>query len=167
MRSGNTERFLPRHSVARHEDRAAFWSPTMTITRPFHGRVFDLSANLARLLDSTPMRFDSSLRRLLPEGHGVYRIFLGSAPTETLRAGRTKTAAAGLRQRVYQNHFMGDQKGNLRQQLISAEICRDLLGAKEFIRSNCLVQVFEIEQEYDRMWTEHFILSVLRPRFTN
>ncbi|MFV2044271.1 MAG: hypothetical protein ACC700_13700 [Anaerolineales bacterium] len=113
------------------------------------------------------MKFDSSLRRSLPEGHGVYRIFLASALTETLRAGRTKTAAAGLRQRVYQNHFMGDQKGNLRQQLISAETCRDLLSAKEFIRSNCLVQVFEIEQEDDRKWTEHFILSVLRPRFSD
>jgi len=130
-------------------------------------RASELRATLARLLNSRPMRFDSSLRGSLPERQGIYRIFLASVPAETLRAGRTKTAARGLRQRIYQNHFMGDQKGNLRQQLVSAEICRNLEDAKDFIRSNCLVQVAEIEQKDDRKWTEHFILSVLRPRFTD
>jgi hypothetical protein len=139
----------------------------MTNSSTIHARVAELGAMLARLLESKPMRFDSSLRGLLHEAQGIYRIYLASAPAETLRAGRTKTAAAGLRQRVYQNHYMGDQKGNLRQQLILAEMCRDLPHAKDFIRSNCLVQVVEIELEDDRKWTEHFMLSMLRPRFTD
>ena len=64
---------------------------------------------------------------------GIYRIFDVGEPHETVRAGRTKTAAGGLRQRVYQNHLMGDQKGNLRAQLVAGGVCADLEGAKRLI----------------------------------
>ena len=139
----------------------------MTSSSFIQSRVSDLRTTVARLLDSTQMRFDSSLRGLLPDRHGIYRIFLASDPAATLRAGRTKSAAGGLRQRVYQNHFMGDQQGNLRQQLVSAQMCRDMQHTKQFIRSYCLVQIVEIEKEDERKWAEHFMLSVLRPTFTD
>ena len=60
----------------------------------------------------------------LPCEHGLYVIYRKDAGDgEVLRAGRTKTAGDGLRQRIYQNHLMGNQKGNLRSQLLADGIC--------------------------------------------
>ncbi len=123
---------------------------------------------LDRLLRSPHLTFDSELRRSLPEDGGVYRIYDSEAdPRETLRAGRTKTAAGGLRQRVYGNHFMGNQPGNLRAQLVRYGRCGTVEAAKEFIRNQCRVQVLVIKDEEARKWTEHFILSVLRPAYSD
>jgi hypothetical protein len=123
-----------------------------------------LEQKFAQLMGAPILKFDDRLRSSLPEAHGVYRIF---APTtaETLRAGRTKTAAAGLRQRVYQNHLMGNQTGNLRAQLVNAGVCKDLEDAKTFIRRDLAVQILVIDDDTDRIWFEHFMLGVLRPRF--
>lgn len=77
--------------------------------RPEEGRQI-----LDQLLSAPRLPFDQSLRSHLPERHGLYAISVKHAlPGEFLRAGRTVRAAGGLRQRVYQNHLMGDQKGNL------------------------------------------------------
>lgn len=128
-------------------------------------RLQQLESQLCQLLLSTPLKFDGSLRGNLPEAHGVYRIFSVAQPDETIRAGRTKTAARGLRQRVYQNHFMGDQKGNLRAQLVADRECADIEDTKSFIRKNLVVQVLVVENDQERTWLEHFMLGVLRPRF--
>ncbi len=117
-----------------------------------------------RLLNAPFLRFDSTLRGRLPEAHGIYRILETDAdPTRTLRAGRTKRAAEGLRQRVYQNHFQGGQAGNIRAQLVRSGRCPSSDAAKEFLRERCAVQVLVIEDEEERKWAEHFILAVLRP----
>lgn len=97
--------------------------------------------------------------------HGIYRIFDPRKPDETLRAGRTKTATGGLRQRVYENHLMGSQAGNLRAQLVGDGACADLEMAKRFIRESLAVQIIEVENEEERTWLEHFMLGVLRPRY--
>jgi len=128
-------------------------------------RLQQLESQLRRLLLSTAFKFDSGLRGVLPEAQGIYRIFRAAQPGETIRAGRTKTAAGGLRQRVYQNHFMGDQKGNLRAQLAADLVCADIKAAKMFIRENLVVQVLVVENSEERTWLEHFMLAVLRPRF--
>ena len=120
---------------------------------------------LSRLVNSSPLRFDATLHGALPEVQGVYRIFNPGAPEQTLRAGRTKTAAVGLRQRVYQNHFMGDQPGNLRAQLVADGTCRDMDDSKRFIRERLVVQVLVVEDEQARMWLEYFMLAVLQPRY--
>ena len=78
-------------------------------------RVRALESQLAQLLCSPPIPFDRHCRSRLPTVHGIYRIFDPMKPDETIRAGRTKTAVDGLRQRVYQNHLMGTQTGNLRR----------------------------------------------------
>ena len=78
----------------------------------------------------------------------------GSKPGEVLRAGRTKTAAGGLRQRVYRNHFMGDQPGNLRSQLVQQAVCKTIEETKDWIRANCAVQYVVIEDDELRRWAE-------------
>jgi hypothetical protein len=90
-----------------------------------------LEARLGQLLTSPIIRFDEGCRRNLPESPGVYRIFDPGQPDETVRAGRTD---ASLRQRVYQNHLMGNQSGNLPAQLVRSGVCVDLNSAKQFMR---------------------------------
>ena len=102
----------------------------------------------------------------LPGGPGIYVITTDSG--EILRAGKT---TATLRQRIYQNHLMGNQGGNLRTQLVSAGVCSDLEEAKNWIREHCAVQFLE-EDALDTMgiqinWAEHFMLAVLRPTFSD
>lgn len=124
-----------------------------------------LEAQLAQLLGSPFIRFDDRCRSELPEAHGIYRIFDPAKPDETVRAGRTKTAAGGLRQRVYQNHLMGNQPGNLRARLVADGICPDLEAAKQLIRERMAVQILAVEDEEDRTCLEYFMLGVLRPRY--
>jgi hypothetical protein len=115
-----------------------------------------------QLLSSPMLAFDQHLRSALPEQHGIYAIRVKEAKTgEFLRAGSTKTASGGLRQRIYQNHLMGDQEGNLRSQLVNDGVCEDLVKAKRWIQDNCYVQILVI----DRRWSKYFILSILRPRY--
>ena len=93
-------------------------SPPDSIRRRLHA----LESELAQLLNSPAIRFDDRCRSALPEAPGIYRIFDPTTPEQTVRAGRTKTAAGGLRQRVYQNHLMGNQAGNLRAQLVAGGV---------------------------------------------
>lgn len=122
------------------------------------------AGKVACLIGSVSLRFDHRLRSALPEAHGLYRIFDPATPAETVRAGRTKTAGGGLRQRVYQNHFMGTQKGNLRAQLVDDGTCNTLEAAKRFMREHLVVQVLVVEDRRERIWLEHFMLAVLQPR---
>lgn len=74
----------------------------------FAERLRGLVSQFARLLASPIIRFDEGCRRNLPDLPGVYRILPSSQPFDTVRGGR---ADVTLRQRVYANHLMGDQKG--------------------------------------------------------
>ena len=133
----------------------------------FQQRVEELKGVLNSLLAATPYSFDESLRSNLPEKPGLYMIFTRSnGPEEVLRAGRA-SGAGGRRQRVYQNHLMGNQSGNLRAQLVRAQTCIDLNQAKTWVRANCSVKFLVVEDEDTLRWGEHFILSVLRPRFSD
>jgi hypothetical protein len=126
-----------------------------------------LEDRLRRLLGGPIIRFDDQCRSMLPEGHGIYRIFDPSQPGQTIRAGRTKTAAGGLRQRVYQNHLMGNQTGNLRAQLVTGGDCVDLDAAKQLIRERLAAQILVVDDYTERTWLEHFMLAVLRPRYSD
>jgi hypothetical protein len=125
-------------------------------------------AFLNALLEAPGLPFDSKLRSLLPNLPGVYRIFeTGADQSSTIRAGRTKSAGDGLRQRVYGNHLMDNQPGNVKAQLVASGRCADLNAAKEFLRSRCRNQVLVIEDNNQRKWAEHFMLSILQPDYCN
>lgn len=128
-------------------------------------RLRQMETQLTQLLASESIKFDERCRRSLPEEHGVYRIFDPLSPDQTVRAGRTKTAVGGLRQRVYHNHLMGDQAGNLRRQLVDGSRCENLEEAKGYIRDRPVVQICVIRDERERAWFEHFMLSVLKPDY--
>jgi hypothetical protein len=130
-------------------------------------RMHSLEQQLSVLIRSPVITFDERCRSALPESPGIYRIFELARPEATIRAGRTKTAAGGLRQRVYQNHLMGNQAGNLRAQLVAAGECADIEAAKRLIRGKFGVQVLVVENAEDRTWLEHFMLSVLTPRYSD
>jgi len=133
------------------------------ISEHLHG----LELGLAQLLNRPAIKFDRNCRHALPETQGVYRIFDPDAPNDTMRAGRTNGAAEGLRQRVYQNHLMGNQPGNLRAQLVNGKVCEGLEAAKEYIRTRLVVQILEVEDSRERIWLEHYMLGVLRPLYCN
>jgi len=98
-------------------------------------RFDEMRRKLDELLLCPKLPFDESLRSKLPEQGGIYAIYKRDAGQgEVLRAGRTKTAAAGLRQRIYQNHLMGNQSGNLRSQLVRDKVCTDIEEAKAWVR---------------------------------
>lgn len=128
-------------------------------------RGFELQ--LSQLIRSPIIKFDDRCRSALPESPGIYRIFDLSIPDETIRAGRTRTAASGLRQRVYQNHLMGNQAGNLRAQLVTGGECPDVDAAKLLIREKFGVQVLVVDNSDERARLEHFMLAVLRPRYSD
>lgn len=125
----------------------------------------ELEAHLSRLLAAPVIKFDRGCCGALPETHGVYRIFHPDLPAVTIRAGRTKTAAGGLRQRVYKNHLMGDQPGNLPAQLVGGGVCISQEAAKEYIRGSLVVQFLEVNDSKERTWLEHFMLGVLQPQY--
>lgn len=119
---------------------------------------------IERLLAAAKLEFNGSLRSALPARPGLYAISVREAAAgEFLRAGR----AGDLQQRVYQNHLMGNQTGNLRSQLVRDGVCASLEEAKTWIRTHCLVQFAVIQDEAERRWGEHIMLSLLRPRYSD
>ncbi len=131
-------------------------------------RLEEGTATVRELLSAPRLPFDESLRSRLPERHGIYSIYSrNAAPGEILRAGRTKTAAGGLRQRIYSNHLMGNQPGNLRAQLVRDGACKNLEEAKLWLQGHCTVQFVVIEDAKARCWAEHFMLSILRPKYSD
>jgi hypothetical protein len=130
-------------------------------------RIQQLTQYMIQLVNSPQLSFDEQLRSKLSERHGIYRICDQSDVDITLRAGRTKKAKGGLRQRVYQNHLMGTQRGNLRQQLVDSGKCSSLESAKDYMKAHCFVQTLIIDDDEDRKWVEYFMLSVLRPTYTD
>ena len=130
-------------------------------------RIDESRRTLETLLAAPALAFDAKLRSQLPEEPGIYAISVrGAPPGDFLRAGRTK-GRGGLRQRVYQNHLMGDQKGNLRSQLVREAVCSDLEHAKQWIKNHCVVQYAVLKNETNMNRAEHFMLSMLRPRLSN
>ncbi len=120
---------------------------------------------LDALLSSPQVPFDDALRSQLPNRKGIYAISKRGAPVgEYLHAGRTKTQS--LQHRILVQHFTqgGDKaRGDLVQKVQDRGHAMDKKGAQAWIRDNCLVQCVEEENDENRKWAEHYILSVLQP----
>jgi hypothetical protein len=129
-------------------------------TVQLNDRISFLVNELSRLLDAVAIRYEQATPRVFPETPGIYLI--SDHELTVIRAGKTN---ATLRQRLYQNHLMGSQDGNLPVQLINSGICGTQAGAKEWIRKNCSVRWLEVENARERGFLEHFMLAVLEPRF--
>jgi hypothetical protein len=129
-------------------------------------RITGLRAICEQLLRQPRVPFrenNESIRSKLPDEPGLYVISQKSASTgDFLRAGKTNRS---LRQRICQNHLMGNQNGNLPQQLIGGGVCQDLHTAKSWIRDNCYVQFLVMKEDAIRSRAEHFMSSVIRPTY--
>ena len=126
----------------------------------------ECQARLENLLACKKLTFDNTLHSELPELPGIYAISATNTSEGIyLRAGRTKRAAGGLRQRIYGNHFMGNQDGNLRALLVRDRVCADIEQAKLWVSRYCLVQFTVVQETELRMWAEYYMLSVLRPKY--
>jgi len=68
---------------------------------------------IIEVMKASKYSFQDVTPSVLPSGPGIYVITTDNG--EILRAGKTKV----LCQRIYQNHLMGDQSGNLRSQLVN------------------------------------------------
>jgi hypothetical protein len=119
------------------------------------------------ILSSPALPFADLTPAQLPNEPGLYVITASTG--DILRAGRTD--AQTLRDRVYRNHLMGNQSGNLRAQLVREGVCDDMESAKDWIRQNCAVRVVTSawlnKAGLDIRWSEHFILAILQPIFSN
>lgn len=133
---------------------------------PLPHRLQELTDILNQLLNAPLLRFDERLHSQMPDKHGIYAIYRMDLPEPTvIRAGRTKKAVGGLRQRVYRNQYQGDQDGNLRAQLVRSGVCSDTEVAKTWIQRNAAVRFSAIEDDQLRKWAEYFMLSLLRPEY--
>ena len=120
------------------------------------------------LVFSEQYSFGERLESVLPLEPGIYRIFEnGSDWSCSLLVGRTRTATDELRYRVYQNQYIGNQKGNIKAQLVKSGLFKDQDEAKKYLEEKCKVQFIIIEDENERKWAEYFILSILQPQFTD
>jgi hypothetical protein len=136
-------------------------SPTLS-----QQHVDELTAILNNLLNAPLFRFDAKLRASLPDKQGIYVFYrMDVGEPLVIRAGRTKTAAEGLRQRIYRSHYMGNRSGNLRAQLVRGGVCPDMEATKPWIQKNAAVRLLVIEDDGLRKWAEYFMLSVLRPEY--
>ncbi len=128
-------------------------------------RVEELMPVLMQLLNAPFVEFGKGLRARLPSARGVYAISRKDArPGEYLRAGKTDKS---LKQRIYQNHWMGDQDGNLRKQLVKGGDCVSFQATQGWICENCRLQFLVIEDNRTRTLAEHFIIAVLKPKYVD
>jgi hypothetical protein len=129
-------------------------------TAQFDQRPGYLARELSRLLAAPPTNYSTATPKVFPEVPGVYAIF--DRDGAVVRAGKTDSS---LQQRLYRNHLMGSQDGNLPMQLVNSGVCGTQGEAKNWIRKNCTVRWLEIENFRERGLLEHFILAVLEPKF--
>ncbi len=120
---------------------------------------------VSRLLSSVRVPMGSATPASFPDEPGLY-LFADRSSDEPLRAGESQS----LRSRIYRNHLMGSQPGNLPAQLIAGGEAENQNAAKVWIRARCDVRFLTYGQvesiELDRFSAEHFVLGAIRPRFT-
>jgi hypothetical protein len=127
-----------------------------------------LEETLQALLSAKPVSFlDISLKSGQLKKQGIYAISCKSAlPGEYLHVGRSKSA--GLRGRILSQHLGGGGKGaesDLIQKVQTNKLATNREEASRWIKENCQVQWIIEEDGIRRAWAEHYILSVLQPKW--
>lgn len=119
----------------------------------------------SKLLKSEVHRFNDALLhdKLKPVG-GVYRVFLARNPDKTLYVGKAKS----IRQRLYNNLLMGQIRSHtLKRKLIRENKCSNQETAKAYLKRNCALQYIDEEDDKERSFLEHYVISILRPKLND
>ena len=121
-----------------------------------------LQERLDTLLQASPLAFADMTPRKIPEAPGVYLITAKILESEyPYYVGRTKN----LRQRLYNNHLMGPlTNARLKNSLISAHECEDIVAAKAFLKSCCCVRWIEQAGHRERGAFEGYATGLLFPK---
>ena len=117
---------------------------------------------ISDLLKAQKWRFGERLS-LVPKCHGVYAISEIGAPVgEYLHAGRTNNGRTGLYGRM-SGHKSCSTSDDLLVKLKRRGRCQSIDEARIYIKNNCEAQWVVVERAEDRIWTEHYILALLKP----
>ncbi|MCK4404800.1 MAG: hypothetical protein KAW02_06880 [candidate division Zixibacteria bacterium] len=119
-----------------------------------------------KLLASEKIPFnDVDLHRKLPKESGVYRIFEKKSEwNKSIYLGKT----GNLLQRIYHNHLMGDkQASSVKRKLIANFGLRDEKAVKDYLKRRCSLQFIVIKNRNEIKFVEHFLISILRPKYND
>jgi len=121
-----------------------------------------LEERLSALLCATSLAFVDMTPSKIPEVPGVYLITAKVTGLELpYYVGRTKN----LRQRLYNNHLMGPlSNARLKNCLISAGECKDIIAAKEFVKICCSARWIEQGNFRERGAIEGYATGLLFPK---
>jgi len=113
------------------------------------------------LINCAPISFKSIVPSMIPQVGGVYLITARKSNYEVpYYIGRSMN----LRRRIYTNHLMGPiANARLKRYLIGSGECRNVMDAKEFIRSNCSVRWIEEDNSRRRGAIEGYAVGLLFP----
>ncbi|HTW92371.1 MAG TPA: GIY-YIG nuclease family protein [bacterium] len=143
-------------------------STNSILNGPVRDRARTQLAALGRWLDdflaSRARPFRTLVPSKLPTTGGIYAISITRGPyAGIVYVGTTKN----LRQRLYQNHLMGDKHASqLRNALVHFDCAYDHDEAKRFMRESCGYRFFEDTNEKERQVKEAFAIAALRPEFS-
>jgi hypothetical protein len=141
-------------------------SGTMIGQDPLEARIEAGRRMLTSLIQAEALPMKTVTPSEIPQLRGIYCFdHLDQNEADVVRAGRA-SSGGGLRQRIYVNNLMGNQPGNLRAQLVAAGDVVDLVEAKEWIRNRLQVRFLVLPVD-EIVWSENFMLSILRPRFSD
>ncbi|HTT24495.1 MAG TPA: hypothetical protein VMG82_36605 [Candidatus Sulfotelmatobacter sp.] len=141
------------------------------MNQPLERRRVQCSEILERLLAAPAHKFDDTLRSKLPLKHGIYAIAEsdGESQGEYLHAGQSGTAKEGLKSRIWVQHYCGGDSRRGSSDLVQKVMDRQSLArpdAKLWIRKNCIVRWLVPDMDInDWRWAEHYMLSILRPKW--
>ena len=120
---------------------------------------------LEKLLAGPTFKFDAALKARLPLQPGLYAIVTIGDQREYLHAGASPKRKHGLCGRIWNDHF---QHGNAGSDLVQQVMNKHGLGrgdARAWVAQNCLVQWLVEEDTELLCWAEHYMLSILRPKW--
>jgi hypothetical protein len=124
---------------------------------------------LSDLLSAPVHLFDDELAGRLPFAHGIYAISSSTdTPRQFLHVGKSKDGLNGLRGRVWVQPYQTGGSGGDPIEKVKLQLRREgepgtPRQAKEWIKRDCQVQWVVVEDADIRKWSEHFVLSILRP----
>ena len=139
----------------------------MKLTDEASNRLIACQTIVETLVNGRPVSYQEAKPSSFPTDRGLY-VISDRRTGEWLRAGLTKN---GLRARLYNNHLMGNQGGNLPAQLVKVGSALTLNAAKQWVRDHCearwVAETIVIEKGLDLATAEHYLLAALRPKFTD